>query len=156
MPQEPTIRELGDRWLEASGLGDITTKTLGIDLRKFVELNDLWNISEGCLTARVYELTADLLRSKGVAAFFSVFSGDAPHRPVDLAAVPIPQWRNCEYMQVIIPPIVFDKIRDRSLTTEEANEIEEELEAYYGVSDPFWISYRGKGSSHVFDFMVDG
>ena len=73
-------------------------------------------------------------------------------RFVDLREIPIPKWPIHEYFQVPIPEHIFERIKGRAIDIEEANALEVEMEAFYGVCEPFWLQYEGKGAGHAFEF----
>jgi hypothetical protein len=140
-----TVREAGERWLEASDLNEHTQAACKQTLLQYVLKNNLWDITLAELNHRVLEIDR--------RATLNIFL-KAPHRPifVDLRQVPREAWEEFEYANLIIPdeiikPFLYENFTEAQkdsgpgLTIEQKDALAIAVEEFYGITAPYYADY---------------
>ncbi len=139
-PKQPSVRELGPKWLEASSLNQHTQKLLSCSLEDYVSKHNLWDLTAKELWLNVTDIDPE-------ASIWIMANSDDPVPYVDFSAIPKSEWDEYEYQNAVIPPQFWERLQSKKLTVHELEDIAEEIEKFYGFSERYFLS-----PSHQFPY----
>ena len=135
MEKEPTIRELGERWMEASDMNSQVQFMGKLSLRELVEKCNLWDKTEK-------ELQREIMDANPIGWIAWVASTKQDPIFLDLATLPRDQWESNCPLNIQIPQQFWDRLQGSDISTEELDQIAVEIERHFDFPKGFALQHE--------------